>query len=90
MGSIPSDRYVASVHYLQDLMTFLQRPDTSPGSPLCFAPPQWYAPAHRCIQRILLDISYGYFRISKLDMQMEMLPGYKVRIKRIFQDTSTG
>ncbi len=25
---------MASVRYLQDLMTFLQRPDTSPGSPL--------------------------------------------------------
>ena len=49
MGSIPSDRYVASVRYLLDLMTFLQRPDTSPGSPLCFAPLPWYAAAHCCI-----------------------------------------
>ncbi len=82
MGSIPSDSYVASVSYLQDLRTFLQRPDTSPGSPLSFAPLPWYAAAHRCMQRILLDISYGYFRISKLDMQMEMLPGYKMRIQK--------
>ncbi len=27
---------------------------------------------------ILLDIAYGYFRISKLDMQMEMLQDIKV------------
>jgi hypothetical protein len=75
MGSIPSDRYVASVRYLLDLMTFLLRPDTSPWPPLCFAPLPWYAAAHYLIW-IFQDIKVGYANGDVAWKQNEDTRGY--------------